>query len=103
MTFSIYTCSLPKQYTNEQLAQGMYEIFKAYGTIISLKASRDDKGRPFGFIQYPVISFQKILRIICLDKTRGIIGHKKFPTSENIREENKNRKCKVPKKDVYSN
>lgn len=44
--------SLPIQYSNEELAYELFERFKEHGTLLSLKASRDEKGRPFGFIEY---------------------------------------------------
>ncbi len=48
----IFSFSLPIQYSNEELAYGLFERFKEHGTLLSLKASRDEKGRPFGFIEY---------------------------------------------------
>ncbi len=38
--------------TNEELAITLYNIFKSFGPIASVKASRDQRGRPFGFVEY---------------------------------------------------
>lgn len=38
--------------TNEELAYSLLTLFKPFGPISSVKASRDQRGRPFGFIEY---------------------------------------------------
>lgn len=38
--------------TNEELALSLYSIFKPFGLVTSVKASRDHRGRPFGFIEF---------------------------------------------------
>jgi hypothetical protein len=38
--------------TNEELAVALLSIFKPFGPVTSIKASRDQRGRPFGFVEY---------------------------------------------------
>jgi len=38
--------------TNEELAVSLLAIFKPFGPVVSVKASRDHRGRPFGFVEY---------------------------------------------------
>lgn len=40
--------------TNEQLAMALISTFKHFGPILSVKASRDIRGRPFGFVDFAV-------------------------------------------------
>ena len=40
--------------TNEQLAMALISTFKHFGQILSVKASRDIRGRPFGFVDFAV-------------------------------------------------
>lgn len=44
--------SLPQRMTNEELAVALLAIFKPFGPVASVKASRDQRGRPFGFVEY---------------------------------------------------
>ena len=46
--------SLPAFLSNEELTEELWRIFKRFGSILSVKASRDVKGRPFGFVQFQV-------------------------------------------------
>jgi RNA recognition motif-containing protein len=38
--------------TNEQLALALINAFRHFGPIVSVKASRDARGRPFGFVEF---------------------------------------------------
>lgn len=51
--------------TNEQLAYAMLVTFKPFGQILSVKASRDSKGRPFGFVEFSVIVYLNYNIKIC--------------------------------------
>lgn len=42
--------------TNEELAVALLTIFKPFGPTTSIKASRDQRGRPFGFVEYSTSS-----------------------------------------------
>lgn len=44
--------SLPQKMTNEQLALALINAFRHFGPIVSVKASRDARGRPFGFVEF---------------------------------------------------
>ena len=44
--------SLPQRLTNEELAVSLLSIFRPFGAVLSVKASRDHRGRPFGFVEY---------------------------------------------------
>lgn len=44
--------SLPQRLTNAQLAEALMEKFLPFGPIVAVKASRDQRGRPFGFVEY---------------------------------------------------
>ncbi len=44
--------SLPQRLTNEQLALALVNTFQQFGPILSVKASRDVRGRPFGFVDF---------------------------------------------------
>lgn len=44
--------SLPQRMTNEDLALSLLNIFRPFGSVTSVKASRDPKGRPFGFVEF---------------------------------------------------
>lgn len=50
--WSLFVANLPHQMTNEQLAISMFTVFKPFGQVTSIKASRDQRGRPFGFIEF---------------------------------------------------
>jgi RNA recognition motif-containing protein len=43
---------LQQRLTNEELAVSLLSIFKPFGPVLSVKASRDHRGRPFGFVEY---------------------------------------------------
>lgn len=50
----LFVANLPKQFSNEQLANEMLGCFQRFGQIRSLKTARDASGRPFGFVEYSV-------------------------------------------------
>lgn len=54
----IFFPSLPAYLSNEELSEELWRLFQTYGSLISVKASRDIKGRPFGFVQFTVINEQ---------------------------------------------
>lgn len=49
---SLFVANLPQRLTNEQLAYSLIYIFHRFGQILSVKASRDFHGRPFGFVEF---------------------------------------------------
>lgn len=42
--------------TNGDIANKLLSVFKEYGDILSVKASRDSKDRPFGFVEFKDVS-----------------------------------------------
>jgi RNA recognition motif-containing protein len=48
----LFVANLPQRLTNEQLAYSLIYIFHRFGQILSVKASRDLHGRPFGFVEF---------------------------------------------------
>lgn len=49
---SIFVANLSQRLNNADLAWSLYHLFRAFGPIRSIKASRDLMGRPFGFIEF---------------------------------------------------
>lgn len=60
--------------TNEELAISLLTIFKPFGIVMSVKASRDHRGRPFGFIEFStagaIESALAYAPCLCLDGRR---------------------------------
>ena len=54
--------------TNEDLALSLLNIFRPFGNVTSVKASRDPKGRPFGFIEFaePAAALSALAYAACL-------------------------------------
>lgn len=50
--YCLFIANLPQRMTNEELAYAIYTMFKPFGAIQSVKASRDQRGRPYGFVEY---------------------------------------------------
>ena len=61
--------------SNEQLAYAMLMTFKPLGQILSVKASRDNKGRPFGFVEFSVnMVFSTFKSFMILESTKRFVG-----------------------------
>jgi RNA recognition motif-containing protein len=51
----LFIANLPQQFSNEQLSQHLVQLFEPFGHILSVKSSRDKRGRPYGFIQFETV------------------------------------------------
>lgn len=49
---SIFVANLCQSLTNPELACALHSLFRPFGALKSIKASRDAFGRPFGFIEF---------------------------------------------------
>lgn len=49
---SIFVANLCHYLNNPELACALYSLFRPFGALRSIKASRDPAGRPFGFIEF---------------------------------------------------
>src|SRR5258708_14212407 len=49
---SIFVANLSQRFSNCDLAWYLFSLFKQFGLIKSIKASRDGLNRPFGFVQF---------------------------------------------------
>lgn len=49
---SIFVANLSQHLNNTELAWALYALFRPFGMLRSIKASRDTLGRPFGFIEF---------------------------------------------------
>lgn len=47
-----YLSSLPDRWNNGQLAMQLIGLFVRFGPLVSVKASRDARGRPYGFVDF---------------------------------------------------
>ncbi|EPZ33308.1 hypothetical protein O9G_001720 [Rozella allomycis CSF55] len=47
----LFIANLPQKLSNEELSERLNELFQGFG-VLSIKASRDKRGRPFGFLQF---------------------------------------------------
>ena len=49
---SLFVANLPLRMTNHELAWALHQAFRPFGPLRLIRASRDQSGRPFGFVDF---------------------------------------------------